>query len=83
MTSVAETLVDRLDRAGVEASLHAQGFAPLPVILERDECDALAALYKDDSRFRSRIDMARFREGVGWGRVESPANDQVRAISLD
>ena len=68
MTAVAETLVERvgcLDWAGVGASLDAQGFAPLPAILEPDECEALAASYKDEGRFRSRIDMSRFRFGVG------------------
>jgi hypothetical protein len=29
------------------------------------ECDSLAGLYTDDALFRSRIDMARFRFGVG------------------
>jgi hypothetical protein len=68
MTAVAETLVDRLnclDWAGVGATLDAQGFAALPAVLEPDECAALAASYKDHDRFRSRIDMARFRFGVG------------------
>jgi len=68
MTAVAETLADRLgclDWVRIETSLDAQGFAQLPAILEQGDCDALAALYKDDSRFRSRIDMSRFRFGVG------------------
>jgi uncharacterized protein len=68
MTAVAETLVERidcLDWAGVGASLDAQGFASLPAILEPDECEALAASYQDEGRFRSRIDMSRFRFGVG------------------
>jgi hypothetical protein len=68
MTAVAETLVHRLDCLdwrSVGASLDAQGFAPLPAILEQDECEALAASYKDEGRFRSRIDMSRFRFGVG------------------
>ena len=68
MTAVAETLVDRLDCldwTGVGTLLDTQGFAPLPAILEQDECEALAASYKDEGRFRSRIDMSRFRFGVG------------------
>jgi hypothetical protein len=35
------------------------------VILTSEKCEALAELYQDDSRFRSRIDMARFRFGAG------------------
>jgi hypothetical protein len=68
MTALAETLVGRLeglDYGRVEALLDAQGFAPLPAILEPEECQALAALYADEGRFRSRIDMSRFRFGVG------------------
>ena len=68
MSAVAETLIDRLDCldwTSVGASLDAQGFAQLPAVLEQDECEALAACYKDERRFRSRIDMSRFRFGVG------------------
>jgi len=56
---------DSLDWASIASSLDAQGFATLPPILDRDECESLAALYQDDALFRSRIDMARFRFGVG------------------
>jgi hypothetical protein len=68
MTAVAETIADRVEAvewAGVDASLDAQGFAQLPAILEPSECDQLAGLYSQDGRFRSRIDMARFRFGAG------------------
>jgi len=34
-------------------------------VLSAEECAGLIALYPDDRRFRSRIDMARFRFGVG------------------
>jgi uncharacterized protein len=49
----------------IEASLDRDGFARLPPLLSGDECRTIAALYDDDRRFRSRIDMARFRFGVG------------------
>jgi hypothetical protein len=68
MTAVAETVVDRLsaiDWLGVAASLDGEGFAKLPVVLDPAECETLAASYSDDARFRSRIDMARFRFGAG------------------
>jgi uncharacterized protein len=68
VTAVVDAAVDRVDLvgwAGVEASLDVQGFAKLPPILDRAECDALAALYSQDAPFRSRIDMSRFRFGVG------------------
>jgi hypothetical protein len=57
--------VAALDWAGVDASLEAQGFARLPALLDPRECQALADLYTHDAPFRSRIDMSRFRFGVG------------------
>lgn len=68
MNAVAEGIGARLaaiDWSGVDALLDAQGFASLPAVLEPDECQMLAGLYTQDARFRSRIDMSRFRFGVG------------------
>jgi hypothetical protein len=68
MTAVAETIADRIEAIDwrvVDTSLDAQGFAPFPAILDPAECDALAGLYREEARFRSRIDMSRFRFGVG------------------
>ena len=57
--------LDALDWAAIAQSLHASGFAKLPAILTPAECDDLVGLYADEARFRSRVDMARFRFGVG------------------
>lgn len=54
-----------LDWSAMERSLWEHGYAKTPPVLTPDECAALIALYPDDTRFRSRIDMARFRFGVG------------------
>ncbi|HEV8473069.1 MAG TPA: 2OG-Fe(II) oxygenase [Methylomirabilota bacterium] len=54
-----------LDWSAVERSLWAWGWAKTPAVLTPDECAALVALYDDDARFRSRVDMARYRFGVG------------------
>jgi hypothetical protein len=54
-----------LDWPSIESSLDDQGFAKLPPILTAADCEALARLYKEDTLFRSRIDMARFRFGLG------------------
>ncbi len=62
--TVAER-VAALDWATLETSLWDSGYAKTPVILTADECAALVALYLDDSRFRSRVDMARHRFGIG------------------
>jgi hypothetical protein len=49
----------------VEESLSQFGYAQLGSLLTPQECAALVEEYPDDSRFRSRIDMARYRFGIG------------------
>lgn len=58
-------VVHNLDQAAVERALDAQGFAKLPQMLSAEQCGSLAAMYRDEGRFRARIDMARFRFGEG------------------
>ena len=64
VSSVVESL-RRLDWPSIESSLDSQGFSKLPAILSPSDCESLSALYSNDALFRSRIDMARFRFGVG------------------
>ncbi len=56
----------KYDWENVEHALDARGNAVLPGMLTPAQCRALAALYPDDARFRSRIVMARH----GFGRGE-------------
>jgi uncharacterized protein len=58
--------VDAIDWGQATRELDAQGCALLKGLLTPDECRALAALYPDDSHFRSRIVMGRH----GFGRGE-------------
>ncbi|WP_374310410.1 2OG-Fe(II) oxygenase [Methylocella sp.] len=58
--------VARADWSRAQAELSENGATILPALLTRGECEALAALYPDDSRFRSRVVMARH----GFGRGE-------------
>lgn len=55
----------RLDWPALEQALWERGYAKTPAILTPSECAALVDMYADDTRFRSRIDMARYRFGVG------------------
>jgi hypothetical protein len=55
----------RLDWEAIERSLDDSGWSRTPPVLTPAECDELAALYEDDARFRSRVDMARYRFGLG------------------
>jgi hypothetical protein len=54
-----------LDWPHLERSLDDEGYAHTPPVLSAEECAELTALYDDDRRFRSRVDMARHRFGLG------------------
>ena len=58
--------VEALDWASVSSELDGQGWATFARLLSAGECKALAALYDDERRFRSRVVMARH----GFGRGE-------------
>ena len=57
--------VAELDWEKAARDLGEYGAAVLPALLSPDECQAVATLYPDDSRFRSRIVMARHGFGKG------------------
>jgi hypothetical protein len=64
MADIAARLAD-LDWSAIERSLWEWGYARTTPVLTPDECAGLIAMYDDEARFRSRIDMARYRFGVG------------------
>jgi hypothetical protein len=54
-----------VDWTTVERSLLERPFARLGPLLTRTECEALVALYEDERRFRSRVNMEQHRFGAG------------------
>jgi hypothetical protein len=54
-----------LDWKAIEQGLWERGYAKTPAVLDGDECDQLLDLYSDDTRFRSRVEMARYCFGMG------------------
>jgi hypothetical protein len=65
----------------LEQSLWEHGYAKTSPILSPLECDQLIQLYPDDSRFRSRIDMARYRFGIGdYKYFAEPLPEIVQAL---
>ena len=62
--SIAER-VEGLDWKTAADSLSQRGYAVTAPILSREECASLAAMYGDETLFRSRIVMERYRFGVG------------------
>jgi uncharacterized protein len=65
MTDTLSRRLRRVDWAGAEVSLGGFGYARLPGLLTAEECASLRRLYGEDCRFRSTVDMARHRFGVG------------------
>ncbi|CRK82370.1 2OG-Fe(II) oxygenase [Neobacillus massiliamazoniensis] len=54
-----------LDWNTIQQSLEEQGFAKVPVILDKEQCHEIMNTYEEDRLFRSTINMARYRFGVG------------------
>lgn len=83
MTPIAEEIhrrVDGLDWDGLERQLDECGHAVTPPLLHESECRELAALF-DAGRFRSTIEMARYRFGDGRYRYfEHPLPETVAAL---
>lgn len=70
-----------LDWPALGAALDELGHALTPPLLAPEECRALAALFGDDARFRSRIDMERYRFGRGgYGYFAYPLPQIVAAL---
>lgn len=65
LKSTIAARVDALDWPAIAAAIAAWGYARTPPLLGAAECRELIALYPDDRRFRSRIEMARYRFGEG------------------
>src|SRR6266542_2080905 len=57
--------IEALDWDALERELWDFGYAKTPPVLMPAECTELVALYPDETRFRSRVEMARYRFGLG------------------
>ncbi len=81
---MTDTHLDRLDWAAVERDLDAYGAAVAPKLLTPEACQAIAALYPEDARFRSTVVMA--RHGFGRGEYKyfaEPLPDPIGALRRD
>ena len=65
MNAPIKTRIANLDWEGIARELDANGYALTGSVLAPDECAELIALYPERERFRSRVDMARLRYGLG------------------
>ena len=72
--------VDALPWSDLRESLDDRGHAITPVLLEAEQCEQLSELF-DGGRFRSTIDMARYRFGDGRYRYfDHPLPDTIAAL---
>jgi hypothetical protein len=79
LTSLTDR-VESLDWEDLETQLHGRGFALSEPLLDAGECAALADLF-DGGRFRSTIDMARYRFGDGRYRYfDHPLPDTIAKL---
>jgi hypothetical protein len=75
------TRVGQLDWSGLVAEVNAYGCAQTSRILSSPECRAISGLYDEAERFRSTIDMGRYRFGSGEYRYfQRPFPEQVEAL---
>jgi hypothetical protein len=73
--------VDRLDWPAIVTELDDLGCASAGRVLSAGECRDIAGLYEQDDRFRSTIDMARYRFGEGEYRyLDHPLPDAVTEL---
>ncbi|MEV3855911.1 2OG-Fe(II) oxygenase [Streptomyces sp. NPDC050095] len=81
-TGTPDDRLGRLDWAQLAAELDEFGSALTPTpVLTPAECRSVCALYDDAARFRSTIDMARYRFGRGQYRYfDHPLPDLVREL---
>lgn len=79
--SPTEARVASYDWQAITHQLDDTGSAILPQLLSPEECRAIAALYSDDRRFRSRVVMARHGFGKGEYRYfDYPLPDLIGAL---
>lgn len=70
-----------LDWERQQQTLDEQGYAVLPPLLTAEECQSMIETYDQPSSFRTTIDMARYRFGVGeYKYYQAPLPDLVQTL---
>jgi len=78
--SIMERIAD-LDWQSLQQQLDEQGYAPMPVLLEEDECMKIIETYDQDSFSRSTINMGRYRFGIGeYKYYQAPLPDLLQQL---
>ncbi|MCR8634267.1 2OG-Fe(II) oxygenase [Paenibacillus radicis (ex Xue et al. 2023)] len=70
-----------LDWSLLQKSLDEQGYAELPVLLDQAQCTEIMNTYEEAALFRSTIDMARYRFGIGeYKYYQAPLPDLLQQL---
>jgi len=76
-----EDRIGGLDWKAAADSLYQRGYAVTARILSPEECASLASMYGDETRFRGRIIMERYRFGVGdYKYFDNPLPEVVASL---
>ncbi len=77
---IATDTVATLPWEELHEQLDERGFATTPALLDADECEELSALW-EEGEFRSRVEMARHRFGLGeYKYFDNPLPERVAAL---
>lgn len=83
MTPLTAERLQAWDWSALRSTVDDRGAALTPILLQPDECAELAALFDDESRFRSTIHMAKHGYGEGCYRYfADPLPGLVAALKL-
>lgn len=70
-----------LDWDSLQQTLDTQGYAELPVILDEEQCRQIINMYGQEALFRTTIDMARYRFGLGeYKYYQAPLPDLLQQL---
>jgi uncharacterized protein len=70
-----------LDWNSMQETLDEQGFAAIPPLLDQDQCNEFIHTYEEEANFRSTIDMARYRFGIGeYKYYQAPLPDLLQQL---
>lgn len=81
MPNRLEERIAALDWNSLQQTLDKQGYAPIPTLLNKDQCNQIMNMYEDEVHFRSTIDMARYRFGIGeYKYFQAPLPDLLQQL---
>ncbi|OAB38221.1 prolyl 4-hydroxylase subunit alpha [Paenibacillus macquariensis subsp. defensor] len=83
MSSHLAAKIVGLDWDSIQQTLDKLGYAHIPKLLNSDQCSEIMNTYEDERHFRSTINMARYRFGLGeYKYYEAPLPDLIEELRV-